>query len=83
VENLDQPSDGPNVPPTESVMNDSLTIDEFVRRCVRDGLMRERPNDPFFADLAVFRGDGPTDMAENHDEYLYGERAELNGQERS
>jgi hypothetical protein len=65
----------PMTPTAETVPDDSLTIDDFVKSCVRDALIRERVNDPFFADMAVFHDDGPTDMAENHDEYLYGEKA--------
>jgi hypothetical protein len=55
------------------VPDESLTIDEFVRSCVRDALVRERRNDAFCADLEVFRGDAPSDLAENHDHYLYDE----------
>lgn len=31
--------------------------------------------DPFFTDTAVFKGDAPSDLAERHDDYLYGDDA--------
>jgi hypothetical protein len=48
------------------------SLDQFVRGCVRSAL-HKRADDPFFADISVFQGDAPADLAENHDEYLYGE----------
>ncbi|HEX6963315.1 MAG TPA: hypothetical protein VF175_15720 [Lacipirellula sp.] len=70
MEELNEPPEFSNSPPAESVPDESLSIDEFVRSCVRDALIRERCSDPFFADLAVFRGDAPSDLAGNHDYYL-------------
>ena len=49
-----------------------LALDEFVRRCVSTTVDKNRANDPLFADRAVFSGDVPSDLAENHDQYLYG-----------
>lgn len=52
-----------------------ITVEEFVRRAVDDRLktIETRQTDPFFSDAAVFDGpdDGVTDVAENHDHYLY------------
>ena len=51
-----------------------LSLDEFVRQCVVQTIGIPSVADPFYSDKAVFRDDGPTDMALNHDEYLYGDR---------
>ena len=32
-------------------------------------------DDPFFTDRVVFNGETPSDLARNHDEYLYGDRS--------
>ena len=48
-----------------------LTLDEFVRQCVSTSVERIRETDPLFADSAVFTGDAPSDLAQNHDRYLY------------
>jgi hypothetical protein len=48
-----------------------LTLDEFVRRCVSSSVAQNRASDPLFADTEVFVGEAPTDLAENHDRYLY------------
>lgn len=50
-----------------------VALDEFVRTCLANTLRRSRANDPFFADLEVFRGDAPSDLSVRHDDYLYGE----------
>lgn len=49
-----------------------LTFDEFVRRCVSTKVNQNRATDPLFADRQVFAGDAPSDLSENHDQYLYG-----------
>lgn len=33
----------------------------------------QRSQDPLFSDLVVFSGDTPADLAERHDDYLYGD----------
>jgi hypothetical protein len=48
-----------------------ITFDEFVRECVSISVDRTRSKDPLFADAEVFSGDAPTDLAKNHDKYLY------------
>ena len=48
-----------------------LTLDEFVRRCVSTTVNPVPSSDPLFADHAIFEGDAPSDLAENHDKYLY------------
>jgi hypothetical protein len=48
-----------------------LSFDEFVRICVARAVNTDRASDPLFADVEVFTGDAPSDLAENHDHYLY------------
>jgi hypothetical protein len=47
-----------------------IPLDEFVRNCVSNAV--HPAQDPLFADQAIFTGKSPADLAENHDEYLYG-----------
>jgi hypothetical protein len=47
-----------------------LSLDEFVQLCLSSVVDRER--DPLFCDSAVFSGDAPSDVSQNHDRYLYG-----------
>jgi hypothetical protein len=57
----------------EVARRQGISVDEFVQRAVEEHLKRlaKRAADPFFSDTAVFVDDGPTDMALNHDHYLY------------
>ena len=48
-----------------------VTIDEFVRQCVSTSVESRQSTDPLFADAEVYTGDAPTDLARNHDKYLY------------
>jgi hypothetical protein len=48
-----------------------LALDEFVRLCVSNSVAQKRTADPLFADKEVFSGEAPTDLARNHDHYLY------------
>jgi hypothetical protein len=48
-----------------------LTLDEFVRLCVSKSVTQNIAADPLFADKEVFVGEAPTDLAKNHDRYLY------------
>ena len=50
-----------------------VPIDEFVRQCVVATMNKDRSQDPFFADTALYRGDAPSDLSARHDDYLYGE----------
>ena len=47
-----------------------LTLDEFVQLCLSS--LVDRKQDPLFCDSAVFSGDVPSDISQNHDRYLYG-----------
>lgn len=48
-----------------------VPLDEFVRRCVSATVNHDRASDPLFTDREVFTGDAPSDLAQNHDRYLY------------
>ena len=53
-----------------------MSLGQYIREAVENSLeyqQREQSieEDPLFADDAVFVGEGPKDIAENHDQYLY------------
>ncbi|MCU0980452.1 MAG: ribbon-helix-helix domain-containing protein [Pirellulaceae bacterium] len=50
-----------------------MSLPDFVRESLEQVVARRLSDDPLFADTAVYRDDGPTDFASNHDEYLYGD----------
>ena len=50
-----------------------MSLSDFVRECLEQGIAHKPSDDPLFADTAVYRDDGPTDFASNHDDYLYGD----------
>lgn len=56
-----------------------ISLGGFIRKALERAL--EPPNgdkladDPFFTDRVVFNGETPSDLARNHDEYLYGDRS--------
>lgn len=51
-----------------------LSLAGFIRASLEQAMQsRAQPlDDPFFADTAVFGGQSPDDLAEKHDDYLYG-----------
>ena len=57
-----------------------MSLGGFIRESVEraleptDGEPSSDTTDPLFADDAVFRGQTPADLAESHDDYLYGDR---------
>jgi len=55
----------------------SLSLGEFVRRALEMALLQpetsKKGKDSFFSDTRVFTGEVPTDIAKNHDKYLYGD----------
>jgi hypothetical protein len=53
-----------------------VSFGELVRRLLWrevDAAQQPDPADPFFADTAVWEGPTPGDVAERHDDYLYGD----------
>lgn len=56
-----------------------ISLGDLVRECLADGLdapeAERRRSDPLFRP-AVWTGDSPRDLAEDHDRYLYAEGVE-------
>lgn len=56
-----------------------ISVGELIRRALEAELSSSksgsRSDDPLFTDQTVFDGESPSDLAENHDRYLYGEDA--------
>jgi len=55
-----------------------MSLGQYIREAVENSLeylQREQSieEDPLFADDAIFAGKVPRDIAENHDQYLYGD----------
>ena len=50
-----------------------MSLPDFVRESLEWAVAQKRSNDALFADIAVYRDDGPADFASNHDDYLYGD----------
>jgi len=57
----------------QSAQHQGLSIDAFVQLCLSSAVDMKR--DSLFSDTAIFSGDTPNDLAENHDDYLYGDRS--------
>ena len=57
-----------------------MSLGGFIRESVEraleptDGEPSIDTTDPLFADDAVYSGETPSDLAESHDDYLYGDR---------
>jgi len=49
---------------------------EALESVLEESRARERLDDPLFTDWAVWDGDVPADLSENHDKYLYDEDEE-------
>lgn len=50
-----------------------MSVPDFVRKSLEHAVAQKPPEDPLFADTAVYRDEGPSDFASNHDGYLYGD----------
>ncbi len=53
-----------------------VSFGELVRETLQGALEsgeERRTDDPLFKDEAVYKGNTPKDLAERHDEYLYGD----------
>ena len=50
-----------------------MSLPDFVRTSLEWAMAKKPYDDPLFADRAVYCDDGPEDMAEKHDDYLYGD----------
>ncbi len=55
-----------------------VSFGELMRQALESELAasqgRTRGDDPLFADDAIFSGEAPADLSENHDRYLYDEQ---------
>ncbi len=59
-----------------SARNEGVSLGEFIRSSIEIRLKMTKQTslkkrDPFYAQSSVFSGDCPTDLAQNHDDYLY------------
>jgi hypothetical protein len=53
---------------------EGVSLEEFVLELLEKRLSpKSAERDPLFAKYKVFDGDAPSDLAENHDKYLYDE----------
>jgi hypothetical protein len=52
---------------------DAAAPDEFVRKYRSRLGGTNRARDPLFANIKVWQGDCPSDLAVRHDDYLYGD----------
>ena len=56
-----------------------MSLGGFIREALERALQLANGDklvdDPFFTDRVVFNGETPSDLARNHDEYLYGDRS--------
>ena len=56
--------------------SEGISLGEFIRLSLEKALhssSNQHPDDPFWADNSVYKGTTPGDLAQNHDEYLYGD----------
>lgn len=57
---------------------EGMSLGEFIRESLINQLAADESEgaggDLLFTDDAVFDGDAPADFAQNHDDYLYGDR---------
>jgi len=63
---------------TKQAQKLGISLGELIRQSLNSFLHQpvcEHYSDSFLADDAVFPGSTPTDLAENHDAYLYGEKS--------
>ncbi len=50
---------------------EGVSLEELVRELLKARLQKPAERDPLFAQYRAFDGDAPSDLAENHDKYLY------------
>jgi len=50
-----------------------MSLSDFVRESLERAVTQRPSEDPLFTDIAVYRDDGPSDFASNHNDYLYGD----------
>ena len=61
----------------ESARAKGISLGEIIResleRALQEGANDSRARDPLLSDSEVFSGEAPRDLAEHHDDYLYGD----------
>lgn len=63
---------------SQRAASQGVSLGKFIRKAIAANLDRGAvadASDPLFADAEVFTGEAPTDLAANHDQYLYGEES--------
>jgi len=50
-----------------------MSVDAFIQTSLKQALSTPPDSDSLYSDTAVYRGDEATDVAANHDKYLYGD----------
>ena len=50
-----------------------MSLPDFVCESLENAVAQKPSDDPLFSDTAVYRDDGPNDLASNHDDDLYGD----------
>ena len=48
-----------------------MSLPDSVRESLENAVPPKPSDDPLFSDTAVYRDDGPNDLASHHDDYLY------------
>lgn len=59
----------------QGARNEGVSLAQWMQRAARQRLAAmasESKPDPLFSDTATFDGEVPEDLADNHDQYLYG-----------
>jgi hypothetical protein len=60
---------------TNRAQVEGISLGEFIRVSLEKALRasdNEYPYDSYLADNSIYEGEIPKDLAQNHDEYLYG-----------
>lgn len=57
----------------QAAQHQGMSIDAFVQLCLSSVVKTKE--DSLFSDLTVYTDDAPSDLAEKHDDYLYGDRS--------
>jgi hypothetical protein len=55
----------------QAAQHRGMALDEFIRLCLSSVV--DRKSDPLFSDSAVFSGEVPSDLSQDHNDYLYGD----------
>jgi hypothetical protein len=62
---------------SEAAQAQHISVGELIRESLREKILKSkkgRTGDPFFSDTGIFVGSAPVDLADAHDDYLYGKK---------